>query len=285
VKVVARTGEIELVRDDVPARARNFALHDIEMGLGSVWLQRLPVALKVDPEDGSHSPIRGLEGEPPSAIAVGAEVLWVAGRLLFEVDPATGRVRDEAIGYLPGDLLFPAADVVEAFGRVWLVSSDGSVVVVEPATGDAEAFEIGDTPERLVAGTDAVWVLDDTAGTVWRLDPSTAEVVDRVALSGSHDEATSGGGFVWVLDTGVGILTPISEGDGGVRPGIDVGADASDVAFGLGSVWVASGGEVLEIDPTTARVVRTIEIGGAPVEGIAVDEEEGALWLSMAPVD
>ena len=167
---------------------------------------------------------------------------------------------------------------------MWISANNGSVIAVDPVTADVETFPIGDTPERIAAGTDAMWVLDDSAGRVWRLDPATGDVVGEVALSGSHDEVAVGGGFVWVLDAALGTLTPISESDGGVRPGIDVGDEAADLAFGLGSVWVASGGAVLEIDPTTARVARTIEIGDNPISSVAIDQEEGAIWLDIAPV-
>jgi hypothetical protein len=284
VKVDAASGEIEFVRADVPGGARAFPVHELEVGLGSAWLQRIPIMLKIDLQDGSHTPIRGLEGDVAAGSAVGAEELWVVGRRLSAVDPATGRVVEE-LEYLPGGETFlPASDVVEAFGRVWIPLNDGSVIVVDPATGDVVTAEVGDTPERIATGTDAMWVLDDSAGTVWRLDPATARVLDGVALSGSQDEVTVGGGFVWVLDAALGTLTPIEETGGGVRPGIQVGQDAADLAFALGSVWVASGGEVLEVDPTTARVVRTIEIGDNPISSVAVDEEDGALWLDIAAV-
>jgi hypothetical protein len=90
---------------------------------------------------------------------------------------------------------------------------------------------------------------------------------------------------VWVLDRDLGTLTPISEADGTVRPGLDVGQDARDVVFGLGSVWVASGGDVVKVDPTTARVEETLHVGDNAIASLAVDEERSEIWLDMAPGD
>lgn len=62
--------------------------------------------------------------------------------------------------------------------------------------------------------------------------------------------------------------------------GIDVGDDATDVAVGLGSASIASGGNLLEINPASFRVVRTIQVGATPIFTIAVDEDDGSLLAS-----
>jgi DNA-binding beta-propeller fold protein YncE len=52
-----------------------------------------------------------------------------------------------------------------------------------------------------------------------------------------------------------------------------------------GSVWVAAGGTILEINPATRQIVRTIEVASAPIIELAVDPASGALWVSMAGGD
>ena len=131
-------------------------------------------------------------------------------------------------------------------------------------------------------GVEAVWLLDESAGTVWRVDPRTLEVLEPIPLSNGLDRIAIGEGFAWVLDTALGTLTPIAEDGLGVRPAIDVGTDATDVVVGLGSVWVASGGTVVEINPATFQVVRTIEVGDTPILRLAVDEGADSLWLDLA---
>jgi class 3 adenylate cyclase len=282
VKLVADTGEIERVRSDVPASQRGFA-HDIESGYGSIWNVRVPVVLKVDPHDGSTVPIRGIT-DVGYAIGVGLDEIWVVGRELFPVDPATGIAAD-GIPYSDAPPTFQAAqDVTTGFGEVWIASNDGSVIHLDPDSGVATTLEVGDTPTRIAAGTDAMWVLDDGAGAVWRIDPDSGDKT-RIGVSLGVDEMAVADGFVWVLESDLGTLTPISESDGTLRPGIDVGEDAADVAAGLGSIWVASGGNVIEVSTTTKSIVRTIEIGDTPISSLTVDEEDGALWLDLGPPD
>jgi hypothetical protein len=282
VKVVADTGEVELVRSDVPASQRGF-VHDLDYGYGSLWNIRVPIVLKVDPEDGSTVPIRGMD-DVGYAIGVGLDEVWVVGRELFPVDPATGAAGD-GIPYTDAPPTFQAAqDVTTGFDEVWIASNAGSVIHVDPDTGVATTLEIGDTPKRIAAGTDAIWVLDDGAGAVWRIDPRTGDK-SKITVSLGVDEMAVADGFVWVLESDLGTLTPISESDGTLRAGIDVGEDAADVAAGLGSIWVASGGNVIEVSTTTQSVVRTIEIGDAPISSLTVDEQDGTLWLDLGPPD
>ena len=101
-------------------------------------------------------------------------------------------------------------------------------------------------------------------------------------MSGGLDQLAVGEGFAWVLDTTLDTLTPVGETDGTVRPAIDLGSDAEDVAVGFGSVWIAAGGDVLELNPATLQVVRTIEVGDTPIVRLAVDVEAGTLWLDFA---
>jgi hypothetical protein len=277
----ARTGEIVVDRADVPGTTVS-TVHDIEVGYGSVWDTRIPIVVKIDPEDGSSVPVRGIEGDISSAIGVGLGRIWLVGSLLYPVDPATG-VAGDGLPYLDVQPTFLAAqDVATGFDAVWIASNDGSVERVDPDTGAAARIELGDTPERIAAGADSIWVLDPGAGQVWRLDPDT-ERAQGIQVSGRLDELAIGGGFVWVLDTHLGTLTPIAETDGTVRQPVAVGEDASDVAFGLGSVWVSSGGDVLEIDTNTARIEETFHVGDTPIAGLAVDEPNSAIWLDLSP--
>jgi class 3 adenylate cyclase len=282
VKVVADTGKIALVRSDVPASARGF-VHDLDYGYGSLWNIRVPIVLKVDPEDGSTVPIRGMN-DVGYAIGVGLDEIWIVGRELFPVDPATGTAGD-GIAYSDAPPSFQAAqDVTTGFGEVWIASNDGTVTHIDPDTGERVILEVGDTPKRIAAGTDGMWVLDEGEGAVWRVDPRTGDK-SKITVSLGLDEMAVADGFVWVLESDLGTLTPISEDDGTLRPGIDVGQDAGDVAAGLGSIWVASGGNVIEVSTTTQRIVRTIEIGDAPISSLTVDEENGTLWLDLGPPD
>lgn len=273
------TGEIAIVNETLPRTANpQFNNEDLEVGEGSVWLQRGSQILKIDPGDASHTPVGiGFAGTGNHGIDIGFWSVWLARGELHEVDAATGR--GERRIRLPG---INPTDIAVGFEGVWVTGIEGILARFDPASGELDPFEIGGTLEYVATGTDAVWVTDGFGGAVLRVDPESGQVVDAVELSGGLDRIAVGEGFVWVLDTTLGLLTPIGEGNGEARDPIQVGSDAEDVAVGLGSVWVVSGGNVLEIDPGTLQLVDTIEIGTVPIADIAVEIEAGALWLTFS---
>ena len=158
---------------------------------------------------------------------------------------------------------------------------DGDVLAVDPRSGHVSTIKVGETLGSIAIGTRDVWVLDQSASAVWRVDPRTDRVLPAIPFTGSADAIAIGDGFVWVLDSQVGTVTPIDEASGDVRPSISVGTGASGVAVGDDAVWVARGGDVLEINPASFTVTRTIHVGERPIATLAVDEA-GDLWLDMA---
>ena len=283
VKLDPRTGQLLRVRSDLPATARAVS-HDLDAGAGSVWLIRSPNVLKVDPQDGSSTPVRGISGLLTTGVDASDAGVWFVGGTLYQVDPGTG-VAGDPIAFRPPNVPTPttAEDLAVGFGRVWITLSQGYVIAVDPHTEDADVIDVGETPDAIAIGSDAVWVLDEFAGAVWRIDPGTQRIVDRIRLSGGLDRLAIGEGFVWVLDTTLGSLTPIVETSGDVHSAIPVGTEAADVVVGLGSVWIASGGDVLEVDPVAPRVERTIDVGDTPILRLTVDATDGTIWLDVGP--
>ncbi len=284
VRLDARTGEIELVNRQVPSSAQpQFRNEDLAVGEGSVWLQRGANVLKIDPRDGSQVPVgSGASGTGNDGIDVGFGSVWLARGDLWEIDAATGS--SEPFIFIPRVV---ANEVAVGLDHVWVTGSRavGLLSRFDPASRELEQFEISSTPADLAVGSDSVWVGDEFEGTVLRIEPTTGQITDRIELSGGIDKLAVGEGFVWVLDTALGTLTPIEEAGGETRPPIDVGTDAEDVAVGLGSVWIASGGDLLELDPGTLQVVRTIEVGTARILEVAADPSTGSLWLSLGQRD
>ena len=79
MKVDAATGEIEFVRSDVPGGARPFPVHELEVGAGERLAAADPDHAQDRSQDGSHTPIRGLEGNVAAGSAIGSDELWVVG--------------------------------------------------------------------------------------------------------------------------------------------------------------------------------------------------------------
>ena len=278
-----RTGHVLQVRSDLPATARAVS-HDLDIGAGSVWLIRSPNVLKIDPVDGSSTPVTGVSGLLTTGVDAGDAGVWFVGGSLYQVDSGTG-VAGDPIAFMPPNVPTPttAEDLAVGFGRVWITLSQGYVIAVDPHTEVADVIDVGETPDAIAVGSDTVWVLDEFAGAVWRIDPETEQIIDRIRLSGGLDRLAIGEGFVWILDTTLGSLTPIVESSGEVHSAIPVGTNAEDVAVGLGSVWIASGGDVLEVDPVAPRVERTIHVGDAPILGLAIDATDGTIWVDVGP--
>ena len=276
------SGDVVLENDAVPQNATpQFRNDDLEVGEGAVWLVRGASVLKIDPRDGSvGQAAAGIASTGNQGLDTGFGTVWLLHDDLFPVDPGSGETED-AVGLLESGEEVRANDVETGLGSVWVVTIDGQLYRVDPETRAFERFRIGGTTENLAVGVDALWITDEFEGVVSRFDPTAGEVVDRVELSGGLDAIAAGEGFVWVLDTSLGTLTPIEESTGDPRIPIEFGEDAEDIAVGGGSVWVASGGSVLQMNPATLQIVRTIEVGPTQILEVAVDTGSGALWLSL----
>lgn len=280
-----QTGEVEIVNDRVAQNlAPQFDNDDLEVGEGSVWLLRGNALNRVDPKEAGTTRLAQSSGFGIRGIDVGLGSLWSVATNLSRVNPGSGEIeRTYRIGSEP--LVDGPSDVVVGPDAVWVSTVDGRLVKVDPETDALARYRLGATFERLASGTDAIWGTDEFEGLVLRFDPSSERVTDRVALSGGLDVIAAGEGYVWVLDGIGGTLTPISETTMEPLSRIEVGAGAEDVTVGGGSVWVAAGGSVLEINPATRQIVRTIEVAPTPIIELAVDAASGALWVSMAGGD
>jgi streptogramin lyase len=137
---------------------------------------------------------------------------------------------------------------------------------------------LGGTPGNVAVGEGGVWVLDNEATTVSRIDPDTKEVTETFDTPGVPSELAVGEGALWVgsaggrggttgthatvsvarmdLDNGRVTRTTKLRGDEGVYPV----AGTPRLAVGEGAVWAANpDGSVSRIDPKSGRLVATIE--------------------------
>ncbi len=127
---------------------------------------------------------------------------------------------------------------------------------------------LGAEPGGIAFGEGSIWVTSRHAPTLFRVDPSVNEVVDRFSLpmNGVETDLTGevavGAGSVWV---GHGAFNPgawverLDPRTGHVQARISIlGGDVDHLAFGEGGLWVASTpGELRKIDPRTNSVVLT----------------------------
>ncbi len=132
-----------------------------------------------------------------SAIALGAESLWVADSsegAVRRLDPATGAVT-RTISLTDG----PSA-MVFGHGAVWVANkTEDSVLRIQPSTNSiVRAISVGADPVALSAGADAIWVANSGDGTVSRIDPATNTVIETVRVGHRPLGVAVADGLVWV---------------------------------------------------------------------------------------
>jgi Protein kinase domain len=165
---------------------------------GAGWLAEAPNAIwagssralsRIDPSTERLQPRKSTTWGP---MAYGFGSLWVLGRELERVSPASGRV----VGTV--DLVGSSADVATGFGSVWIADDEMQAVVRVDERQEAivRTYDVGGSPLGVAVGADAVWAASDD-GTVVRIDPGTDDVT-IVRVGGAPRVVDVGAGEVWV---------------------------------------------------------------------------------------
>lgn len=211
---------------------------DLAVGEDSVWVAggNDSVVVRLSPRGEIRAtieipPVRELGGNIVTAVTVGGGAAWaVSAAGLSRIDGRNPRPGEPIhIGEVP----VSAVAAVATSNAVWVVVRNSTVVRVAPAyRATIATLQFGDFLTNIDAGKGEVWVMDDTQGTAWRIDPVTSRAA------------------------------------GSVR----TGRGSFDVVVGDGAVWTANplDGTVSRIDPRTERVVARVRLGHSPV-AIAAD--------------
>jgi YVTN family beta-propeller protein len=171
----------------------------VAVGYGAVWTGRSYGAVaRLDPA--SHRvTARVSVGNSPTAIATGADGVWVTDdedNTVTRIDPA----------------------------------SEGAVVATT---------SVGQGPTALAVGAGGVWVANTQDDTVSRIDPRTATVTHTIAVGRRPTGVAVGHGSVWVANSLSGTLDRIDPRTMRVESTVEVGAAPQGVAIGHGLVWVS----------------------------------------------
>ncbi len=164
-----------------------------------------------------------------------------------------------------------------------------SVAVVDPASGKArQAVAVGHAPNSIVLASSAAWVASGESGTVTRVDAHT--YVPSTPIGGFQSapfELAAGRGQVWATEQTAGLAT-IDVATQTVSAPIPLQApsglhySAQAIAYGYHALWIGgglpSGLVLLKVDPTTARIMKSVPVGPDTQDSIAVGE--GGVWVS-----
>lgn len=149
-----------------------------------------------------------------------------------------------------------------------------------PPAGPPTTTRVGTDPTAVAVGFGAVWVANNTDGTVDRLDPATGRLRGRAISVGPGPLAVATGeGGVWVA-TGDGYVRRLDPSTGQVARGRARIDGLTGLAVGEGAVWATSSaaGTLTRIDPRTGQVQgRPLPVGQGPTD-VAVGG--GSVWVA-----
>lgn len=141
-------------------------------------------------------------------------------------------------------------------------------------------IEVGGTPVAIATDDSGVWVVDNSGGSLLRLDPRRPEdEPKRLPIAGGPSAVAIGEGAVWVA-SGDGSITRVDPVSGKAsRLDLRV-TQPGGIAAGEGSVWVTSSAanQLVRIDPASGETVGDpIDVGEFPVD-VAVGD--GSVWVA-----
>ena len=160
--------------------------------------------------------------------------------------------------------------VVSAAGSIW-VATGTEVDRVDPVSNRITAsIQIGSGRSSIGAGPAGIWVCNYVDGTVARLDPVSAKLGSKIAVSNAEFIAV-GERDVWVTSSTTARVTRIDAATNRIVATIDGGYGPSQAAVTADAVWVpndqfpavqsqstASERLITRIDPATNAVTATL---------------------------
>jgi YVTN family beta-propeller protein len=259
----------------------------IAYGSGSLWVanQDDRTVSRVDPQT-MHTLQAIPVGQLPSGIAASADQIWVATAALTpsatavsvsRIDPRFNSLTPVPIG----NDVTGAPEAVAAQGdQVWAAPGAGLLTRLDGTTGRiVHQLDPNASPTAIAIGGDgAVWITDNSADNLTRVDPTG--LLTPVAVGNGPSGIAVGEGGVWVADSLDNALVRIDPGTRAVTETIPVGNSPAGVAVGDGSVWVADSGDgtVDRIDPLRDKVIATIPVGSSPQ---ALTVANGRVWVTV----
>jgi predicted Ser/Thr protein kinase len=235
---------------------------------GSIWVTGADGTVsQVEPRSMSvhRVPVRGT---PSDVADVGDLAAVVSGppEAVTVIDAQFGRISGTVS--LPSSGSPSRGTAVAYGRDIWVASPGaGELVRLDPPyTHIAGTVHLGGRPRLVTAGEGALWAAG--ARTLWRVDMGRRRVPVRIRLPFVPSDLAAGSGGIWLVDEAAGRLVRIQPVTRKITARIPVGHGARAVAVGGGSVWVANGadGTVSRVDPRRNVVVETIGVRSTPVD-------------------
>ena len=258
----------------------------VAAGQGAVWVLAPtnpdPTLLHADPSHGDvREPIGGLRFSFSMSIVSAFESVWVAtDDRLIRVNAATDDIHDVLRYQMPGGGIGRASLSVDRL-HLWLARTDGLLMRIDRSGNVTRQRKVVASADLVAAGEGGVWVVDQLAGILTRVDPGTLEAIEDVPVSGNIGRIVAAGDYVVVLDRSTGVMTRISLGDTRSVRQATVG-EASDMVFGFGAIWVSHpDGTISRVNPSTLEVTSGFARVPGVATAIAVDVARESIWVDV----
>lgn len=249
----------------------------VAAGLGSIWVAAGASIVRIDPATNAVVRIYPISGPACGRIAVGFGAVWTgqcgSDDHAYRVDVQTG-----AVTSIPGSRI-----VGFSLGSdgVWAVSLYSELLKLDGTTGTVLArYPVAGVSTAV--GFGSVWVADNGAGTVSRVEPVGGTVAASMPVGNGYSASTfgpeflvTGGGAVWTANSTDRVLYRIDPATNTAAPVRGVSLTSEAIDFALDSVWVRNGDLVFRIDPVTQRVVARYRAPGGLLAG-----GFGSVWIA-----
>ena len=258
----------------------------IASGADALWVGNLDdqSVTRVDPASRQavrHIPI----GDRPTGLAATRTAVWVTkgngdiSKIHTGYDRVTAtKALRASVGFFGGTVR-PA---LAAFGSIWIVSPDGVVLRVDPASMQVvESVAVGNVPSAIAAGAGSIWVTNSHDGTVTRIDPETLVPKPPIPVGNGPAAVAVNAAGAWIANAGDNALVRVDTETNAVVETTPVGDGPAAVLATPTALWVANSraGTVTRLDPRSGKVSKTIRLGGTPS---ALAFADGLVWVAIA---
>jgi class 3 adenylate cyclase/streptogramin lyase len=256
--------------------------HSMIVAQGGVWVARSPhFLIHLDPTDRD---VRSLVTLPAAGLsfsinlAEGSDAIWVVyNRGLARVNPATDEHR--LLVRFPEN--YPTADVAFGGGTVWMGTSNGQMLRLDPNTERERWTEGLAAIDQIAIGHGGVWTVDVLGSEITRYDPGTMERIARIPVEGGVDALVVGEERLWALSRSLGSIIEIDPTTNETGRFVQVGEAPTAITPGLGALWIGDrDGSISRVDEATREVTEVPF--GVEIRTLVFDDETDSLWVDVA---
>ena len=184
----------------------------------------------------------------------------------------------------------PGTVMVAGFDSLWMMDTmTNNLARIHPGNNSVTEIPISGAvgpfwASGMAVGEGAVWVPDLERSMIYKIDPSTNQVVKEIPADlvggrgpGGQYAIAVGEGAVWAIASN-NELRRYSAENGTQEAAISLPSRSSGVVVAYGSVWITgtANDDLYRIDPTTNQIASTIELRSNP-RALAVGE--GSVWI------